>query len=1129
MRLRLFRPALLLLASLGLVVPAAVASASAVPRADEAAVEVAAVPPTDFDAIGERRFFTYDEHELNDKMTAKVNVANGNLLLSATDLNITGTGLDAGVQRFYNSHATGENDPARLGPGWVLGDSPTVRLLFPTPDQVVVVGPSGYRVTFNRNGAGDFVRAEPGLDAALRFDAGTNTYVLDWFSKDRMVFNNAGRMLRSEDKQGNTITYTYTVAGDLDFLTDTQGRRIDFTYAAGRLDKVTDLAGGRTFDYTYAQVAGDSRLVSSAVTSYGLGSDPVNLNQPTLYAYDADGRLTQVTDPEGNKTRFTYDGATARVKTLTRVTADTGEPDPTTTFAYPGSDPRCPAATSVSTVNGPRTDVTDVTTYCVDDFDRVINTIDAKGHPRTSTYTGNSNVEDFNDSGTGGASFAYGWSADDNLESLTLPTNGESTAAYDDTANPHFPTAVRDFATAGASPATWAYDYDPRGNLIEANNTPATVMYRYCYNGFGLIQRLDTPPVTTALDNDPAAGCGTASQGSDTLFTYNAAGNLTTINPPGPNGTQTFTYDAVSRVKTMTDGRGVVTTFTYDALDRIIKRAYDDPNDNLPGVATISYEFDANGNLLRRNDASGLTDFDYDELNRLIREEPDEHNEVVSYKYDTASNMVELRNSEQPNAVRYAYNNLNLATSVTDQRGRVTEFAYDDHDHRVSTVYPNGVTMKQAFDESHRLTCTYGYTGPAPGTGPNGCPTPSTGLLTFFSYDYMSPNGRDTRTRYEEVDRNNQTTTYSYDAIQRLTRARTLASGGGEVRDFEYLLQDRGNISRETVTGSGVPNQVTTLAYNNADELCWRVTATTPSTCASPPAGATTYAYDNAGNLDSSSNGLDFAYNLQEQTVEIDPPGGGPFMMAYADSTSDWRTEAGETRFTYNQLGLGTQGENSGTDQNTWFNRDPEGTLVSRVNEESDEGEDLFYLFDGLGSVAATTDEDGNLVTRYTYEPYGEQISPDPTLMQDGEPVDKNPWRYASGYYDTKTGMLKFGTRYYMPNVMRWTQRDPVMGKPDDPMTLNPYIYVGGNPVNTTDRTGRFFHEEELTWGDIGDLALSQVTGTLAGGSVAASCAGIVTAVSGGTLAAPGAVACIVGGRVYGIWVSRQAESELDQ
>jgi RHS repeat-associated protein len=59
-----------------------------------------------------------------------------------------------------------------------------------------------------------------------------------------------------------------------------------------------------------------------------------------------------------------------------------------------------------------------------------------------------------------------------------------------------------------------------------------------------------------------------------------------------------------------------------------------------------------------------------------------------------------------------------------------------------------------------------------------------------------------------------------------------------------------------------------------------------------------------------------------------------------------------------------------------------------------------------------------------------------------------NPWRYAAGYRDADTGFTKFGARYYDPSVGRWTQQDP------SGQDANPYMYVGGDPVNLVDPEG---------------------------------------------------------------------------
>lgn len=1041
--------------------------------------------PSTTEGIGERRFFTFEEQSLTDRMVAKVNVANGNLLLTATDLEIAGTGLDARVERSFNSLST-DAETGGFGPGWATNAAPTVRLEFPTSTQVTFVGPSGYRVRFDKNPTtGAYVRAVPGIDARLSYDSGTSTYRLLWNSKELHVFSSAGRLLREEDKQGNQITYAYDGSGRPASVTETHGRTVSFAYnAQGLISQVTDAAGGRTYAYGYAQFAGDPtwRLATSKVTGYGLGSDSVNVGAATSYSYDADGRLVQVVNARGDATAVTYLAGTRKVASITRVTAATTAPDPTTSFTYHADATGCGTAGSPvkrTVVDGPRTDVTDTTTYCADAHDRVVATIDAKGHQRTSSYTSNSNVASFNESG-GTPTYGYSWNTDDNLTQITLPTGGAARALYGDTGNRNFPTSVFDYANAAttADAATWAYDYDTRGNLIEAKNTAAGVTYRYCYTGKGLLQRIDAPPVTVALDESTTAGCGTAGQGNDTLFTHDAAGNLTQVDPPGPNGSQSFTYDAVSRVKTATDGRGVVATYTYDALDHVTKVTYTGGPGGLGGTGTVDYTYDAAGNNTYIDDSvTGINHFTFDELNRTIEISTDTPYWETQYTYDTAGNMVEFDGSNEPD-VFYTYDNLNRVTTVKDQKGRTTSFGYNTRDLRTSTSYPNGVTEKAAYDDSRRLACVYGYTGTAPAVGANGCPSPSTSLLTYFGYTYTNPTGRDTTTRHTETTRTGDVTTYSYDPLVRLTRARTTTSGGGsELRDYEYTLEARGNITRETVTGTTVPNTTTTLAYNDANELCWTATGTPTSSCGSTPTGATSYSYDAAGNLASNSAGLSAGYTLAGQTAQVTPPGGTAFTMAYAGATSDDRRQAGTLQTSTTLLGLTSQGPATSGTHSDWFTRDPHGKLVAMINR-TDASKDLYYLHDGLGSVAATTNTTGTVANRYTYEPYGEQLTPNPaTVDTNGDPLDRNPFRYASGYYDTKTGMLKYGTRYYMPNLMRWTQPDPVMGNPANPMSLNPYTYVGCDPVNAVDPSGRQYLGCALS-----SLGLAAGTATVAAG-----------------------------------------------
>ncbi|HEY6932682.1 MAG TPA: RHS repeat-associated core domain-containing protein, partial [Marmoricola sp.] len=220
------------------------------------------------------------------------------------------------------------------------------------------------------------------------------------------------------------------------------------------------------------------------------------------------------------------------------------------------------------------------------------------------------------------------------------------------------------------------------------------------------------------------------------------------------------------------------------------------------------------------------------------------------------------------------------------------------------------------------------------------------------------------------------------------------------------------------------------------------------------------------------SDGLTLGYNLLGQTTSIDPAGSvGPITMSYDGVTQDRRASKGTQQYSYGYTGLASQytaGTASATDR---FLRTPDGDLIALVDPDGTDPT-RYYLTDGQKSVIATIDTTGT-VRRYLYEPYGHQIRtwtdttptantttgttpPDggQTTPADTNP-DNNPWRYASGYYDTETGMLKYGTRYYQPTLARWTQPDPEADKPQNPLSLNPYLYANDNPWDERDPTGR--------------------------------------------------------------------------
>lgn len=109
---------------------------------------------------------------------------------------------------------------------------------------------------------------------------------------------------------------------------------------------------------------------------------------------------------------------------------------------------------------------------------------------------------------------------------------------------------------------------------------------------------------------------------------------------------------------------------------------------------------------------------------------------------------------------------------------------------------------------------------------------------------------------------------------------------------------------------------------------------------------------------------------------------------------------------------------------------------------------DHYFPADSLGSIQVVTDSQGQAVTRYRYQPYGER-----TKTQGGSAAPASPFALAGQILDPQTGLYKMGMRYFDPEHRRWTQKDP-LNLFQDPRQANRYAYAGGDPVNRMDPSG---------------------------------------------------------------------------
>ncbi|MNF57307.1 tRNA3(Ser)-specific nuclease WapA precursor [compost metagenome] len=108
-----------------------------------------------------------------------------------------------------------------------------------------------------------------------------------------------------------------------------------------------------------------------------------------------------------------------------------------------------------------------------------------------------------------------------------------------------------------------------------------------------------------------------------------------------------------------------------------------------------------------------------------------------------------------------------------------------------------------------------------------------------------------------------------------------------------------------------------------------------------------------------------------------------------------------------------------------------------------------YYHNDHLGSPAAATDEQGKLLWRAHYRPYGER-----------EPHRDSAAFGTLGYtghaQNERNGLVYAGARYYDPLVGRFLSVDPVGPKQAVPGSFNRYAYALNNPYRYVDPDGQW-------------------------------------------------------------------------
>ena len=120
------------------------------------------------------------------------------------------------------------------------------------------------------------------------------------------------------------------------------------------------------------------------------------------------------------------------------------------------------------------------------------------------------------------------------------------------------------------------------------------------------------------------------------------------------------------------------------------------------------------------------------------------------------------------------------------------------------------------------------------------------------------------------------------------------------------------------------------------------------------------------------------------------------------------------------------------------------GGLPVGVNVWDGSEFDYYHLAYGqVGSLRYVFDEARSLAKAITYDAFG-------NVLSDSNPSLNLPIGFTGEKTDQDTDLVRFVTRDYDPEIGRWTADDPIGIHGG----LNPYLYVGNNPVKLTDPYG---------------------------------------------------------------------------
>ncbi|APB71989.1 RHS repeat protein [Paenibacillus polymyxa] len=513
-------------------------------------------------------------------------------------------------------------------------------------------------------------------------------------------------------------------------------------------------------------------------------------------------------------------------------------------------------------------------------------------------------------------------------------------------------------------------------SVVKAGDSEKSTAYQYGKQVTGKAYTVPVPTRTSSSNNQNGDVLTTAAE-------YDDYGNMTSS--VDEKGSQTaYTYDDKHRIKTITEpidsNSTGVTEYTRNPQGKVTQAIVSKNDSGGELLQKVNYSgIDAYGNTAVQTIANGnksvtttteyssgydhafptkqsveVTNIDgekstvtiqseYDKSTGLITSSLDGKGQKTGYQYD-ALDRVKAVTYPDGKSIRVAYDDLENTVTVTNELGIRTKTRYNALGWNIESGLYEGndyvIKSKSAYDANGRLVSS----------------EDALGHLTRYGYDAWS---RTTSTAYAD---GSQAVVEYNDALRQVTQRDGELNEQIQIYDkWNRLVQNKEKSAMdgiEKITSKveydAVNDQILKQTDVNGNETQFSYNALGDQTSVTEPNGETTkYTYDMLGNL-----------------TQITYPDGHAKVKAYDElgrviQTKDEKNQV-EKRYFDTNGNLSKKTDRNGNV--TSFEYDSRNRLKSRVGKD----ETVSYVYDAAGKRLSMTDQTGT--TSYAYDPYTEQL-----------------------------------------------------------------------------------------------------------------------------------------------------------